>query len=116
MKDEQPNTGAGIHTQWSDSEIEKMRELAVRKPRKAQLIETFPGRTLGAIRLKLSHLRRELGVPKRGATEDHRFLHRLPMLDPDDEGVACISWQEQMRPRAERANAAFLAALERIAA
>lgn len=116
MKDGQSNTGAAGHTQWSAAEIEKMRDLAVKKPRKAQLIETFPGRTLGAIRLRLSHMRRELGVPKRGSTDDIRVDHRLPMLDPDDEGVACISWQEQMRPRAVRANAAFLAALERIAA
>ena len=115
--DDQPNSREPSGSQWSKDEIERLKELAPKSPRERELRALFPGRTLGAIKVKLSHTRRELGLPKRGNTSNLRpMTDSAPtMLDPNDEGIFAPTWQQRMRPGFERANAAFLAALQQAA-
>lgn len=117
MKDMNAHTltapGSQSGKDWSAEEKAKLKELAPRSPRKAELLELFPDRTLGSIKVKLAHTRRELDLPKRGNTGNLNHAERCTtMLDPDDEGIAAPSWQDMMRPRFAQQNARFLAALQ----
>ena len=117
MKDGTPNTPARPHTQrpWSDAEKALVRQMAREPQTKATLIKAFPGRGLNAIRAKLFLVRNELGltIPQRGFT--HTRDTEPAMLDPADPGVFVKTWQDQQRPRLERANAAYLEALRNAA-
>ena len=106
-----PNTEAGPHRQWSDSEIAILDSYANRPASKKALIALFPGRSLNATRLKLYERRRILGVPKNEALSQHSRDIETPMLDPGDPGVFAPTWQDRMRPVCELANMRFLEAL-----
>jgi hypothetical protein len=117
MKDETANRpetpGTQRRGEWSPQENEKLKQIAAGKPRAQQLREMFPGRSLGAIKVHLHHIRRELGLPKRGMTSNLRCVElSTTMLAPDDPGVFAPHWLEAQRPRYAQANASYLAALQ----
>lgn len=116
MQDDPTNRNSGSHTQWSRAEIARLKALAPGKPRKQMLLDSFPGRTLGAIRIHLCHIRRELGIPKRGTVSNlkPRLISGPPMLDRDDEGLA-DDWLIKWKRRATVSNQQFLAALAQAA-
>lgn len=98
---------------WSEDEIAILREVARGNPHYTTLQMRLPGRTYCAIKTKLMVVRREMGVPKRGKTdnlEPGQFAGPA-MLDPEDPGMATPHWLESQRPHLERANAAFLNAM-----
>lgn len=88
----------------------RLTKMARRPGRKADLLLNFPGRTIGAIRVKLAQERKRLGI----SVPVSRLKSSLEttILDRNDPGIPSISWQERTRPSAERANAAYLAALQ----
>lgn len=106
---------AATHTQWSPDELSKIAELAVRRPRRKELAELFPGRTIGAIRLKLSQKRKELGISQKSDIADYGPEIEPTMLDPDDPGLPDF-YSPKFAARAVQANNAYLAALQRLAA
>lgn len=120
MQENHPNSAARPVTQpgmWSPAELDRLSSLAKqRKTRKPDLLRAFPGRTIGAIKVKLCAERRRQGLTY-GKPENLKVGElSTTILDPTDEGIYCPTWQDTQRPIAERANERYLAALSRLAA
>lgn len=99
---------------WTDEELERLRQFAEVPAIKGALEAAFPGRTLGAIRVQLSHLRREAGIPR--SREGAAFPTLGPtMLDPADEGLRS-NWQDAERIKNAEADRRYLTALMQMAA
>lgn len=119
MQEQFPTTGdAGVtqrynfhNSPWSEEELAILARFADRRSVYSELREALPGRTMAAIKIRLSHLRASLGI--RPLQSEH-LLHRenvSAMLEPDDPGLSC-AWPQKWRSKAERANNAFLAAIQ----
>lgn len=120
MSDLQSITGACPRRQtqlWTADELALIATLAPGKPRQERLLELFPGRTIGAIRVQLHQARDKLGLvlrPPTAANLKPAEMHTT-MLEPDDPGLG-DDWLRRWSGKCERANNAYLAALQRIAA
>lgn len=96
---------------WSKDELALLTGFAHRRAVYTELREAFPGRTLAAIRIRLSHLRASLGIRPLNCED---LLHRensIAMLAPDDPGIPC-AWPERWRKSAANANDRYLAAIQ----
>ena len=119
MQEHHPNTDRHPVTQppivhWNEEERRLLEAFARRKARKLELLRSFPGRTITAIKVRLSVERKRLGI----VTPNAKNLTRregTTMLHPNDPGIR-DSWQKEWREKAVEANAAHVAALKRLAA
>lgn len=117
MQEQHPTTQQAALTQpsivpWSEQDMLRLSQLAPRRTSKNELLAAFPGRTIGAIRVKLVAERRRLGIPKSNGPEN--LLKRnleTTILDRNDPGLPS-DYLIRQRRSAARSNAAFLAALQ----
>lgn len=101
-------------SQWSADDLALIAKLALKRTRKAELRDLFPGRTLGAIKNKLTIARRELGIAQPMPAKCQRDDDAFPMLNPDDPGLL-DSYSKKWRAAAVLANEAYIAAIRRAA-
>lgn len=95
---------------WSIDEMRKIRELAHQTNHEGALLAVFPGRSIKAIRRKLSIERRRLGIQKLQRSGEAREREHFAMLAPDDPGCRDEEWGKWQR-RARRGSEQYLAAL-----
>lgn len=102
---------------WDDTELERLKAYADKPATRTALLLEFPDRTIGAVRVQLGKLRRELGIPKQTNLVDNLAPATIEptMLDPEDEGLPS-NWHERWRSQAEISNQRFLNALVGLAA
>lgn len=112
MQDKTPHNGSAPVSQWLESEIALLHELAPRKARKAELRRLFPDRSLASIRVRLAIVRRELGISTPAARP---LRKRVTMLDPDDPGLPS-AYPKNWAKACAIANARYEAALRAAAA
>jgi hypothetical protein len=123
MLEAQPNSGSSPVTQakivfgqyqvpWSEAELAKLRTFAPNAAPQQKLLLAFPGRTLKAVKRKLTVVREEMGL-SRPSGHNPSSQHRVTMLAPDEDGIG-TGEQERWNRRAIASNQAFLAALSRI--
>lgn len=94
---------------WTAAELALLEDFAEGSARSAELALAFPDRSLGAVKLQLCKLRRELGIAKRGTTVQEK-RSATTMLDKDDPGLS-DDWLVCFRRAAVASNADYLAAL-----
>jgi hypothetical protein len=115
MQEQNSHTSHAPVTQpWSAAELSTLASLAPRTVRRSELLRTFPGRTLNAIKVKLSAERKRQGVSV-GNTATLKARETEPaMLSRDDEGME-DDWPLRWRRKAVVSNSRFLDALRHAA-
>lgn len=109
MQDKSPNSGWCVDTQrWTGDELNIVRELAMRRARRADLLALFPDRSPSAVKLQIHKARKAMGLAR--AMPPGLCETEPTMLDRNDPGLRS-TYPERFAKQAARSNERFLAAL-----
>ena len=109
-----PNRPTVPYTQygrWTDAEYALITDLASTSPTKDLLLSLFPGRTLCAVRRRLSEERRRQGIPLFGQQNNNGPRRDPATLHPAEPGIMGGTWSDTWRERAVASNRAYLDSL-----
>jgi hypothetical protein len=110
MQEVSSHTGDRPVSQWSESELERLREIAADRVTKTQIRKMFPMRSVGAVKVKLADERKRLGIARERGSALMRDDSEFTMLAPDEPGILC-DYPLRRAAAAAGSNQAYLAAL-----